>query len=111
MAQILNPFSYRLNGNKAKGDYNIIEETTGNHPVYRNGDYTIWKVDKRFYNTCWKNIIITQTVGAPCELVDALTTGVPPTDSVSFHHYNRMREAINDGKQYAKEIGFDITNI
>jgi hypothetical protein len=22
-----------------------------------------------------------------------------------------MREAINDGKRYAKEIGFDITNI
>lgn len=110
MTKILNPFSYRLNGNKEKGDYNVIEETTGNHPVYRNGDYTIWKVAERSYNTCWKNIIITQTVGAPKELVNALATGVPPADS-SLFHYNRMREAINDGKQYAKEIGFVITKI
>ena len=111
MAKILNPFSYRLNGKKAKGEYKVIDETIGNRPVYRNDDYTIWKVAERFYNTCWKNIIITQTVGAPKELVDAMATGVPPTNSVSLFHYNMMREALNDGKQYAKEIGFEITNI
>ena len=110
MAQILNPYSFRLNKSHKCDDYETIQVLTGKL-VYRNDDYTIWKVDKRFYNTCWKNIIITQTVGAPCELVDALINGVPPTDSVSLFHYNRMREAINAGKQYAKEIGFDITNI
>lgn len=111
MAKILNPFSYRLNGNKAKGEYKVIDETIGNNPVYRNEEYTIWKVDKSFYNTCWKNIIITQTVGAPKELVDALANDVPPTNSVSLFHYNIMREAINDGKKYAKEMGFEIINI
>ena len=110
MAKILNPFSYRLNGNKAKGEYKVIYETIGNHPVYRNGDYSVWK-DVSYYDTCWKNIIITQTTGAPKKLVDRMVTCVPPTDSVSFHHYNRMREAIMDGKRYAKEIGFEITNI
>ena len=111
MAQILNPFAYRLNGNKAKGgQYNVIYKTTGIHPVYRNGDYTIWK-NVSSYDTCWKNIIITQTTGVPKKLVDAMATGVPPTDSISFHHYNRMHEAIKDGKQYAQEIGFEITNI
>ena len=110
MAKILNPFSYRLNGKKANGEHKVIYETIGNRTVYRNGDYSVWKA-VRSYDTCWKNIIITQTVGAPKELVDAMATGVPPTDSVSFHHYNRMSEAIRDGKQYAKEIGFEITNI
>lgn len=110
MAQILNPFSFRLNRNHDRGDYETIQELTGKL-VYRNDDYTIWKVDERFYNTCWKNIIITQTVGAPRELVDAMISGIPPTDNVSLFHYDMMREALNDGKRYAKEIGFDITNI
>lgn len=111
MAKVLNPFAYRLKGNKAKGGrYNVIYETIGKHPVYRNGDYSVWKAVS-YYDTCWKNIIITQTTGAPKELVDAMATGVPPTDSVSFHHYNRMREALNDGKQFAKEIDFEIINI
>ena len=110
MAKILSPFAFRLNKNHKCNDYETIQELTGKQ-VYRNGDYTIWRVDKRFYNTCWKNIIITQTVGAPKELVDAMATGVPPTDSVSLFHYDMMREALNSGKQYAKETGFDITNI
>lgn len=110
MAKILNPFSYRLNGNKANGEYKVIYETIGNRPVYRNGDYSVWKTVGG-YDTCWKNIIITQTVGAPKELVDAMATGVPPTNSVSLFHYNMMREALNDGKKYAKEMGFEITNI
>ena len=110
MAKILSPFAFRLNKNHKCNDYETIHELTGKL-VYRNGDYTIWKEDKRFYNTCWKNIIITQTVGAPRELVDALINGVPPKDSVSLFHYDMMREAINDGKEYAKKIGFDITNI
>ena len=111
MAKILNPFTYRLNGNKAKGgQYNVIYETIGNRPVYRNGDYTIWKTSE-YYETCWKNIVITQTTGAPRELVDALVSGVAPKLIASFYHYNRMREYTEHGKRIAKEIGFDITNI
>lgn len=109
MAKILNPFAYRLNGKKQHGEYKVVYEQTGKK-IYRNGDYTIWKTSE-YYETCWKNIVITQTTGAPRELVDALVSGIAPKIGASFYHYNRMREAINDGKRYAKEIGFDITNI
>lgn len=110
MAKVFNTFAYRLNGNKAKGKYNVIYETIGNHPVYRNGDYSVWKVGNH-HDTCWKNIIISQTTGAPKELVDALVDGVPPTDEASTYHYNRMREALSHGRHYATEMGFEITNI
>ena len=109
MAKVLNPFAYNLNGKKQHGEYNVVYEQTGKQ-IYRNGDYAIWKTSE-YYETCWKNIVITQTTGAPRELVDALVSGVAPKIGASFYHYNCMREAINDGKRYAKEIGFDITNI
>jgi hypothetical protein len=109
MAKVLSPFAYNLNGQKQHGEYKVVYEQTGRQ-IYHNGDYTIWKTSE-YYETCWKNIVITQTTGAPRELVDALVSGVAPKIGASFYHYNRMREAINDGKRYAKEIGFDITNI
>ena len=109
MAKVLSPFAYNLNGNKQHGEYKVVYEQTGRQ-IYRNCEYTIWKTSE-YYETCWKNIVITQTTGAPRELVDALVSGVAPKLIASFYHYNRMREYTEHGKRIAKEIGFEITNI
>lgn len=109
--QVINPFAVKLNGSTHVHRYNEVEYLRGKC-VYRNGDYTIWREQKKCYNTCWKNIIVTQTVGAPRELVDALTAGVAPEQNTpSYHHYHRMLQAIEDGKRYAKELNFTITTI
>ena len=111
MALVLNPFGCSLNRNHRTNYYRELQELTGK-PVYRNGDVTIWREQKKCYDTCWKNIIVTQTVGAPRELADALAAGVSPEHgSPSYHHYKRMCEAIEDGKRYAKELNFFITTI
>lgn len=111
MAQVLNPFGCSLNRNHRTNQYKEIEQVEG-RPVYRKGDITIWRQGKKFYNTCWKNIIVTQTTGAPRELADALAAGVAPEQgSTSYHHYKRMCEAVEDGKRYAKELNFTITTI
>lgn len=111
MAQVLNPFGCSLNRNHRTSYYREIQVLTGK-PVYRNGDVTIWREQKKFYTTCWKNIIVTQTVGAPRELADALESGIAPEQGTSsYHHYKRMREAIEDGMRYAMELNFTITTI
>lgn len=110
MAQVLNPFAVRLNRGEGHSRYGEIQEVTGK-PVYYNGYYSIWKRCPKCYDTCWKNIIITHTVGAPRELVDALVSGTAPTDKTSYYHYERMREAITDGLRYAKERDFEVNYI
>ena len=110
MQKIINPFSVSLNRNGHINRYNEVEGLQG-RCVYRNGDYTIWKKSPKFFNTCYKNIIITQTVGAPRELVDALVSNAKPTDATSNFHYERMKQAISDGLKYAKENNIQITTI
>lgn len=109
MATVINPYSVSLNKNHGKNDYQELQEVTGK-PVYRRGDYTIWKQDKAFYNTCYKNIIITQTVGAPKHLADALYEGRDMEGSAHFH-LQRMKAAITDGMAYAKENNIEVINI
>lgn len=111
MAQVLNPFGCSLNRNHRTSYYRETQELAGK-PVYRNGDITIWREQKKCYDTCWKNIIVTQTVGAPRELADALAAGIAPEQNTSsYHHYQRMLQAIEDGKRYARELNFTITTI
>lgn len=109
MAKVINPFAVSLNKNHGKNAYQEMNEVTGK-PVYRRGDYTIWKQEKKFYNTCYKNIIITQTVGAPKDLADALYEGMDMEGSAHFH-MQRMRKAITDGIAYAKENNIEVINI
>ena len=109
MATVINPFAVSLNKNHGKNAYQEMNEVTGK-PVYRRGDYTIWKQEKKFYNTCYKNIIITQTVGAPKELCDALYEG-RDMEGARHHHLLRMKETITNGIAYAKEKGVEIVNI
>ena len=109
MATVINPFAVSLNKNHGKNAYQEMNEVTGK-PVYRRGDYTIWKQEKKFYNTCYKNIIITQTVGAPKELCDALYESRDVKGSAHFH-LQRMRKAIMDGMAYAKENNIEVISI
>lgn len=109
MATVINPFAVSLNKNHGKNAYQELQEVTGK-PVYRRGDYTIWKQDKKFYNTCYKNIIITQTVGAPKHLADALYEG-RDMEGTDHFHLQRMKEAITDGMAYAKENNIEVINI
>lgn len=109
MATVINPFAVRLNKNRGRESYQELQEVTGK-PVYRRGDYTVWKKQAKFYNTCWKNIIITQTVGAPKDLCDALYEGRDMEGS-AHHHLLRMKAAITDGMAYAKENNIEVINI
>lgn len=109
MATVINPFAVSLNKKRGREAYQELQEVTGK-PVYRRGDYTIWKKAKTFYNTCYKNIIITQTTGAPKDLADALYEG-RDMEGVRHHHLLRMKEAITNGVAYAKEKGVEIVNI
>lgn len=109
MATVINPFAVSLNQRRGREAYQELQEVTGK-PVYRRGDYTIWKKAKTFYNTCYKNIIITQTTGAPKDLANALYEGRDMEGSAHFH-LQRMKEAITDGMAYAKENNIEVVNI
>lgn len=110
MARIINPFAVRLNIARGRKTYNEVENVSGWRLVYRQGDYTIWKISKTFFNTCLKNVIITQTVAAPKRLVDALYNG-KELEGSAHYHLKRMKEAIMDGMAYAKENNIEVVNI
>lgn len=109
MATVINPFAVSLNKNHGKNTYHELEEVTGK-PVYQRGDYTIWKTAEKFYNTCYKNIIISQTTGAPKDLADALYEG-RELEGYVHHRMNRMKNALTDGMVYAKENNIKVINI
>lgn len=110
MNTIINPFAVRLNIARGRKTYGEVEDLSGWRFVYRQGDCTIWKKSKTFFNTCWKNIIITQTTGAPKLLVDALYNGKDLGGSAHYH-LQRMKEAVNDGVQYAQENKIKLFNL
>ena len=109
MATVINPFAVSLNKNHGKNAYHELEEVTGK-PVYRRGDYTIWKQAKKFYDTCYKNIIISQTTDAPKDLADALYEG-RDIEGYERHRLQRMKKTITDGMAYANENNIKVINI
>lgn len=110
MNTIMNPFAVRLNIARGRKTYNEVENISGCRLVYHQGDYTVWKKGKTFFNTCWKNVIITQTTGVPKILVDALYNGMDLEGSAHYH-LQRMKHAIMDGMAYAKENNIEVINI
>lgn len=111
MNKIINPFAVSLNIARGRKTYNEVENVSGWRLVYRQGDYTIWKISKTFFNTCWKNVIITQTVGIPKILVNALCNNTDLEDYAPHYHLQRMKQAITDGVAYAKENNIEVINI
>lgn len=109
--QVINPYAIMLNEKHGAKAYNPIQSVDGK-PVYRRNEYTIWKQEKRFYNTCYKNIIIHQTVGAPVTIVDILCgDGKEPLSHLEQLHVDRMKEAIRFGEEYANEHGIEIVEL
>ncbi len=109
MEKIINSFAVRLNIARGRKTYNEIENILGWKLVYRQGDYTIWK-GKTFFNTCWKNVIISQTVGATKNLVNALCNDIDLEGSAHYR-LQSMKNAITDGMAYAKENNIEIINL
>lgn len=104
MAKALNPFAFRLDRREDR----IYEIKT--KPVYKNGDYQVFKYADKWYVTCRKNLIVTETTGIPKGLIEALVAGKEPAD-YSKHRYYRALEAYQDALLYAQNVGFKVEEI
>jgi hypothetical protein len=102
--KLLNPFAFYLE-RKEKRFYEVNTK-----PVYKNGEYTTFRFDGKWFVTCRNNIIVTETTGIPQKLIDALVAGERPSD-YSKHHYDRMLREYDNGLKYAKMVGFEVTKI
>lgn len=106
--KVMNPFAYRLNNRHKHGQHQVITEVTGK-PVYQNGAYTTWKVGKEHYQTCWNNLIVTETVGVPRDLVDALVSSTTPQEhTTAYFAYQHAKENLTEAQRYAKRLKFDV---
>lgn len=97
----LNPFAFILERRESRF-YELKTE-----PVYRNGEYATYRYADRYYVTCRGNIIVTETVGIPKDLIEALVADKEPED-YSKHHYRRILEAYQQGLAFAHEVGFEV---
>lgn len=102
--KVLNPFAFILERRESR----FYELKT--KPVYENGEYKVFKYADRYFVTCRKNMIVSETTGIPKDLIEALVAGKEPKD-YSKHHYRRMQEAYQDALQYAKSVGFNVEDI
>lgn len=99
--RLLNPFAFWLERKERR--FREIEDK----PVYVNGEYRSYKVDKDYYVTCRRNLIVTETTGIPRFLIDRLVEGREPED-YRKHHYLRMLEAYDYAVECAGKVGFKI---
>ena len=99
--KVLNPFAFKLE-RKNERFYEVNTK-----PVYKNGDYKTFRYDNKWYVTCRKNIIVTETQSIPQKLIDALVAEERPSD-YSKHHYDRTLEAYEYGLECAKKVGFKV---
>lgn len=102
--RVLNPFAFILE----RRELHFYELKT--KPVYENGEYKVFKYADRYYVTCRKNLIVSETTGIPKVLIEALVAGKEPDDYTKYH-YRRMQEAYKDALQYAKSVGFNVEDI
>lgn len=102
--RVLNPFAFILERRESR----FYELKT--KPVYENGEYKAFKYADRYFVTCRKNLIVSETTGIPKALIEALVAGKEPEDYTK-HHYRRMQEAYQDALQYAKSVGFKVEDI
>ena len=99
--QLLNPFSVSL---KKPPFMDINTE-----PVYKNGDYRIYKLyDKHFVHT-FKNIVICERGAANKELINNIVNDTKPTGEADYYFlYERPKQAILEGIEAAKNLNFTI---
>lgn len=98
---LLNPFSVSLKKPP------FMEVNTS--PIYKNGDYSIYKLwDEHFVHT-YKNIVIAQRCGANEVLINNLVSDIKPIGEADLYHdYERPKEAILNGIKAAKNLNFKI---
>lgn len=98
---LLNPFSVLLK----KPPFMDINTA----PVYKNGDYRIYKLyDKHFVHT-YKNIVICERCAANTELINNLINDTKPSGEADFYFlYERPKQAISEGIEAAKKLNFLI---
>ena len=104
MARVLNPFAFSLDRRESR----FYELKT--KPVYENGEYKVFRYADRWFVTCRKNLIVTETTGIPKDLIEALVAGKEPAD-YSKHRYYRALEAYQDALLYAQNVGFKVEGI
>lgn len=104
MIKALNPFAFYLE-RKNERFYEIDTK-----PVYKNGEYKTYRYFNKWYVTCRNNIIVTETSAIPKKLIDSLVAGERPSDN-SKYHYDRMLKEYDNGLEYAKLVGFEVTKI
>ncbi len=102
--KVLNPFAFILERRESR----FYELKT--KPVYENGEYKVFRYADRYFVTCRKNLIVSETTGIPKGLIEALVAGKEPEDYTK-HYYRRMQEAYQDALQYAKSVGFKVEDI
>lgn len=99
--KILNPFAFILQ-RKERRFYEVEDK-----PVYKNGEYKTYRLDNKWYVTCRGNLIVTETLGIPKGLIEALVSGVEPND-YRRNHYHRALDYYEYAKDFAKQVGFDV---
>lgn len=104
MIRVLNPFAFILE----RREYRFYEIKT--KPVYKNGEYHVFKYADKWFVTCRKNLIVTETTGIPKDLIEALVAGKVPADYLK-HRYYRALEAYQDALLYAQNVGFKVEEI
>ena len=104
MTKVLNPFAFSLERREDRF-YEIKTK-----PVYKNGEYQVFKYADKWFVTCRKNLIVTETTGIPKDLIEALVAGKEPAD-YSKYRYRRMLDAYQDALRCAQSVGFKVEDI
>jgi len=84
--------------------------TVYNAPIYKNGDYFIYKFSDKHFVYTFKNIVISERGGINKEMVNGLVSKTPPTTGKAdlYFLYQRPIEAIAEGLKYAKDLNFEV---
>lgn len=101
MIQLLNPYSYNLKKNPL---FEIDRE-----PICKYGLYSIYKLYPDHFVYTYKNIVIMERTGENEKMLWDLTTDtIPENTARAYHDFDRPKEAIKNGLEIAKKIGFKV---
>jgi len=88
-------------------DQNPIVEITG-RCLYRNGEYSIYKLQERAYYFLWKNVIVGTFTGINKELAELLVSGEKPKEYPQKYNYEEALSGIKEAPKWAEKYGFEI---
>ena len=100
--QIFNTFAFR-----EKKDNILINVSK---PVYKHGEYSVFKIANKWYAIAKNGIIVGERMGVPKELISSLVRDERPATMMARFHFDKMKNEYEKGVQYAKEYGFRFNN-